>query len=196
MNGKSKCKILKDIRREIAKQNDIDLVIEECRFKGECSGTCPKCESEVRYLEKELERRRSLGKKVAVAGLVATLAASAAGCSLVDPTPPLEGDIVEGIFVDPNASYITPTEDGYFSKGLPYLAEILNTPEKDRIELLKRFNRVDFLHKWSENFTVWTTDTDLYSITTNKSEFNISITFDPQGRPIDISTGFIPITEE
>lgn len=81
MNGKNKCKILKDIRREIAKQNDIDLVIEECRFKGDCLGTCPKCEAEVRYLEKELEKRRKLGKTVAIAGLVATLTATSTGCT-------------------------------------------------------------------------------------------------------------------
>lgn len=84
MNGKNKCRILKDIRREIAKQNDIDLAVEECKFKGDCLGTCPKCESEVRYLEKELEKRRTLGKRVAVAGIVTSLALTSAGCSLLD----------------------------------------------------------------------------------------------------------------
>ena len=60
MRGKEKCRILKQIRAEIAAQNDIDLVIEECTHKGECRGTCPRCESEVRYLERELEKRRAL----------------------------------------------------------------------------------------------------------------------------------------
>ena len=84
MNGKNKCKILKEIRREIAKQNDIEFFTEECKYKGECTGTCPKCEAEVRYLEKELEKRQALGKKIAVAGLAATLAVSASGCSLYE----------------------------------------------------------------------------------------------------------------
>lgn len=71
MKGKDKCKILKEIRKEIAKNNDIEYVTSECKYNGECKGTCPKCEAEVRYLEQELEKRRALGKKVAVAGITA-----------------------------------------------------------------------------------------------------------------------------
>lgn len=81
MKGKEKCKILKDIRREIAAKNDINLVIEECTHKGECRGTCPRCEAEVRYLERELEKRERLGKRLAVVGVSATLMASAVACS-------------------------------------------------------------------------------------------------------------------
>ena len=67
--GKQTCKILKEIRKQIAEENDIKLVIEECTYKGDCSGTCPKCEAEVRYLERELEKRQRLGKAAMVAGL-------------------------------------------------------------------------------------------------------------------------------
>ncbi len=81
MNGKSKCKILKDIRRQIAKENDIDLVISECRYQGDCTGTCPKCESEVRYLEQELRKRQQMGKAIAVAGIAAALVVSTVGCA-------------------------------------------------------------------------------------------------------------------
>ena len=49
--GKKTCKILKEIRRQIAEANDIEYVVEECQYKGDCLGTCPKCEAEVRYLE-------------------------------------------------------------------------------------------------------------------------------------------------
>lgn len=80
MNGKSKCKILKDIRRQIARENDIELVISECKYQGDCAGTCPKCEAEVRYLEQELRKRRQTGKAVAVAGIAAALVVSTAGC--------------------------------------------------------------------------------------------------------------------
>ena len=52
--GKQTCKILKEIRKQIAAENDIKLVIEECTYQGDCLGTCPKCEAEVRYLEREL----------------------------------------------------------------------------------------------------------------------------------------------
>lgn len=46
--GKRTCKILKEIRRQIAEANDIEYVVEECQYKGDCLGTCPKCEAEVR----------------------------------------------------------------------------------------------------------------------------------------------------
>lgn len=81
MNGKSKCKILKDIRRQIARDNDIEYVTSECKYQGECSGTCPKCEAEVRYLEEELRKRQRAGKAVAVAGIAATLVIGATGCA-------------------------------------------------------------------------------------------------------------------
>ena len=69
MLGKEKCKYLREIRKKIALENDIRLVTDECTFKGECKGTCPKCEAEVRYLENELERRKKIGKFVTIAGL-------------------------------------------------------------------------------------------------------------------------------
>lgn len=81
MNGKSKCKILKDIRRQIARDNDIEYVTSECKYQGECSGTCPKCEAEVRYLEEELRKRQRAGKAVAVAGIAASLVIGATGCA-------------------------------------------------------------------------------------------------------------------
>lgn len=81
MNGKSICKILKDIRKKIAEDNDIAYVTSECKYQGECSGTCPKCEAELRYLEEELSIRKNLGKTVALAGIAAALVVGSAGCA-------------------------------------------------------------------------------------------------------------------
>jgi len=67
--GKRTCEILKDVRRKVAQENDIPLVERECTHEGDCRGTCPYCEAEVRYLERELSKRRALGKAVAVAGI-------------------------------------------------------------------------------------------------------------------------------
>ena len=67
--GKKTCKILKEIRRQIAEANDIEYVVEECQYKGDCLGTCPKCEAEVRYLEQQLHQRQLLGKAVVLAGV-------------------------------------------------------------------------------------------------------------------------------
>ena len=69
--GKQTCKILKEIRRQIAEANDIEFVTSECRYKGDCFGTCPKCEAEVRYLEQQLRARSLTGKAVALAGISA-----------------------------------------------------------------------------------------------------------------------------
>ena len=74
--GKQTCKILKEIRKQIAEENDIKLVVEECTYQGDCLGTCPKCEEEVRYLERELEKRQRLGKAAMVAGLSVGLLSS------------------------------------------------------------------------------------------------------------------------
>ena len=96
MNGKNKCKILKEIRREIARNNDIEFITSECTFQGDCTGTCPKCEAELRYLEQELDKRQRTGKAVAVAGIAAALVVTATGCSpitdLFQPQPTM-GDI-------------------------------------------------------------------------------------------------------
>lgn len=74
MTGKEKCKILREIRRRIAEENGIEYAVEDCKHKGNCRGTCPKCESDVRYLEAELEKRRTAGKRVAVASLALSIA--------------------------------------------------------------------------------------------------------------------------
>lgn len=75
MNGKATCAILKQIRRDIAEQNDIALTIAECTHQGDCPGTCPRCEAEVRILEKALAEKKRKGIKTAVAGISAGLLA-------------------------------------------------------------------------------------------------------------------------
>ena len=67
--GKRTCEILKDVRRKVAQENNIPLAERECTHEGDCRGTCPYCEAEVRYLERELSKRRALGKAVTVAGI-------------------------------------------------------------------------------------------------------------------------------
>ena len=81
MLGKQKCKILKEIRQRIADENDIPYVTHECSYQGECKGTCPRCESELRYLEHQLALRSSLGKRVAVATLCTGMMLTTVGCT-------------------------------------------------------------------------------------------------------------------
>ena len=109
--GKSICNVLKTIRKQIAEANEIKYEPRECHHKGECRGTCPACEAEVRYIERQIDIRRQLGKAVAVIGISAGLSALA-GCSgkankadgreqlpltqgkaLVKPTIQIDGDV-------------------------------------------------------------------------------------------------------
>ena len=69
--GRQTCKILKEIRRQIAYANGIEFITSKCRYKGDCLGTCPKCEAEMRYLEQQLRARSIAGKAVALAGISA-----------------------------------------------------------------------------------------------------------------------------
>ena len=84
MRGKDKCKILKQIRKQIAEENDIPYVVEECKHKGECKGTCPKCEADLRMLERELSLRYRLGKTVAIAGIAAGMMTMTIECGIDD----------------------------------------------------------------------------------------------------------------
>ena len=73
--GKRICNTLKEVRMQVAKANDITYAPTECHHEGDCAGTCPKCEAEVRWLEQQLQLRRQLGKAVAVVGVSMGLAA-------------------------------------------------------------------------------------------------------------------------
>ena len=73
--GKWICNTLKEVRKQVAKANDIKYAPTECHHEGDCAGTCPKCEAEVRSLEQQLQLRRQLGKAVAVVGVSVGLAA-------------------------------------------------------------------------------------------------------------------------
>ena len=69
MKGKHICQRLKEIRIGIAQANEIDYTPAECTHKGDCAGTCPACENEMRYIERQLLRRQTIGKAAIVAGL-------------------------------------------------------------------------------------------------------------------------------
>ena len=147
MTGKQKCAILKQIRRDIAAKNDISITIEECTHKGNCKGTCPRCEAEVRMLEKELEKKRKAGARTVLAGVSAgLLAAGLTACSPVEKVkdllnlnpqieelegdvayvePELEGDPIE---TELEGDPIAPEE------GEPLMGEPAYLPDEEEIE--------------------------------------------------------------
>jgi len=69
--GRAICKVLKDVRQKIVNENGISYHPEECHHKGECTGTCPGCEKEIRYLEEQLKNKQHSGLGLKVAGIAA-----------------------------------------------------------------------------------------------------------------------------
>ena len=115
--------MLKSIRADIAAANEIDYRPTPCNHEDDCPGTCPKCDSEVSWLESQLRVRHSLGKAVTIVGL--SLAAvpalsscptgttSTAGavedeCVVTDSTEELlEGDVCVDSVMEPIVSDTT-----------------------------------------------------------------------------------------
>jgi len=64
MNGREKCMLINQIRKKVADNNNIDFVIYDCTFEGDCTGRCQKSDSELSYLENELEKRQNAGNKI------------------------------------------------------------------------------------------------------------------------------------
>ncbi|MCL2131534.1 MAG: hypothetical protein FWH36_03625 [Lentimicrobiaceae bacterium] len=114
--GKEVCKKLKEIRQQIADKNEIAYTTDECHFDGECQGTCPKCDAELRYIETELHKRKHFGKAAAVAGISLGVAMSFLNCEKPltgAPKPPTAGDI------PPDSTY-TNNEDSSSLMGMIY----------------------------------------------------------------------------
>ena len=71
--GKHTCEVLKSIRKQIADSNGIAYTPSECTFSGECTGTCPNCERERQYLERQLSLKVNTGKMLKIIGVAAGL---------------------------------------------------------------------------------------------------------------------------
>ena len=67
--GKRICNELKKVRKRISDANGIVYNPTPCSHEGDCAGTCPACDAELRYIERELSLRRMAGKAAVIAGL-------------------------------------------------------------------------------------------------------------------------------
>lgn len=67
--GRKICDVLKAVRKKIADMNGITYEPKVCHYKGHCSGVCPACEAERKYIENELSLRERMGKAVCVTGV-------------------------------------------------------------------------------------------------------------------------------
>ena len=93
MLGKEKCKILREVRRMIAQANDIPFVSYDCTHEGPCAGTCPLCESELRYLEQQLQQRRAEGREIELLELCSGVDLD---CGRDPIAPPPEWEDIQG----------------------------------------------------------------------------------------------------
>ena len=66
MTGKEKCEFLKEIRKNMAKENGISYEPRECHHEGDCTGTCPLCEKEAAEVLAELKNKEKNGEKIQI----------------------------------------------------------------------------------------------------------------------------------
>ncbi len=64
--GKAICEILKSVRKTIADANNIEYHPVKCNHIGNCLGTCPTCEHELRLISETLWQREAEGEKITI----------------------------------------------------------------------------------------------------------------------------------
>ena len=68
--GRDRCDQLREIRKRIAKANNIEFEPLECHHTEPCLGTCLVCDYEVTYLDKKLQEKQERGEKIELKGLM------------------------------------------------------------------------------------------------------------------------------
>lgn len=149
MNGKEKCLYLKELRNKMAKENGIEYHTDECKFKGDCKGTCPKCEAELKELTRKINEKRRrkylVGVSVGVAalGLVGCTDTSTSDVGLVGPSvenhsteeSQLEGDLAVDLTESNECNIENTTEDDrHFSGDVVYVGDLDDTDDETTTE--------------------------------------------------------------
>lgn len=114
--GKKVCDCLKEIRKNIADEGNLELNQVECQFKGNCNGTCSKCEEELEKINKNLDHK----KLVAILGTL-SLATTLVGCSFIDNKDNVAGLITQELPTN------TILEDDSLSGDIEYVGPLNDT---------------------------------------------------------------------
>ena len=109
--GKHKCETLKAIRKKIADANEIPYEPVVCTHKGDCMGTCAACESEMRYIENQLNIRKMAGKAVKIVGLATVM--TLAACNSVDLSIDSNNNVIENA----ETPFVPVEDEVYAEKG-------------------------------------------------------------------------------
>jgi len=209
MKGKERCRILKEIRQRIADENEIPYVTSECPHKGDCLGTCPRCEAELAYLEREVNRRRALGKAVTVAGLAVVTAVSG-GCTMVMDLL-ISGGRTAGVPVEQptdateaNGGSASSAESDENCQGEP--AELMGdvaylppppiehlmhtcTTAEDYRRQLTLCRRVDLTADWQDYLRESTDQTDTFLLP-GVEQYRLAISYDENGYVCDVAFAY------
>jgi len=93
--GKAQCELLKEIRSQIAIQNGIQYETSECGFEGDCKGTCPKCETELKFIEQQLIKRKKSGKSILITGITAGIITTMMSSCQDKPNTPIPSETTQ-----------------------------------------------------------------------------------------------------
>lgn len=64
--GKKVCELLKEIRKQIADDNSIEYTPISCDHEGDCPGTCPQCDKELKELQEILDKKESCNERIII----------------------------------------------------------------------------------------------------------------------------------
>ncbi len=152
--GKVTCDVLKKIRSEIAAANQIEYQSDPCSFKGACTGTCPKCESELQYLEHQLIKKHGSQKTALLAGVSLAIMSGFSSCKHTSETKSpvltsdhsvfLQSSLEDSVPIKPVDSLAHVTKNSTFPVLKMYKNKVLIFEEKnDTVDFLSDTLQLD-----------------------------------------------------
>lgn len=129
--GRKICETLKSVRKSIAEANNICYEPRECNHKGDCNGTCPACEAEVKYIESELSLRKRMGEVIRIAGVAAGIGTLAMSCAYNSPSQNSTDNSINMVDVgDTTKEFITIRGNITDERGKPVASALVGTMKK------------------------------------------------------------------
>ena len=179
-HGKNICNQLKAVRKRIAEENDIPLEIEECTYKGECRGTCPRCEAEVRYLENALADRLRIGKVATVAGLALGLAATAqAQAPQTEAMPEVPPVVKEAVQKKENITLHGTVIDNTTEEPMPFVNVVFKKGKKTKATATTNFDGVFDIELPKGDYSIEMRSVGYLSYTIDKAHYDSDTTILP-----------------
>ena len=96
--GKRKCELLKSIRKEIAEKYNLQYTPVECTYEGDCLGTCPMCDAELKDLQRQLDEKGVVDVDLMKGEDVGEMVGEDDIISVVSEGVVLEGEVVPEYF--------------------------------------------------------------------------------------------------